>query len=422
MRILLLSHYYWPEVGAPQRRWNTMVGHLIASGHEIVVAAPHPHYPYTRRDEFFGSSVGHRRTRVRARLGGSWDTGEFGERIIRVPYLHSGTSMARQLLDQAVAATGAISTSLRTMRGTHRPDVIISTTPALPTLLAGDFVSRLLRVPHIAEVRDAWPDLIHELSLVTNATGRFLPTTLTGRLEDSVLPGYLTRAQRRAAAVVVTTESFARRLRERGINATVVRSGVSRAEIDSGSFDIAEPLQARERVNLLYVGTVGRSQDLGSAIRASVLVPGVRLRIVGDGADKAALVALAEELGAPVDFFPQTTGPELAAHWEWADAGLVSLGDVPAHTRTVPSKLYSLMVRGVPVLGIVAGEAAEIITVNGAGSVAHPGDVASIAEAMRLFSTSVVEPSHRARQWAIDHASVEVMGRAYETLLEDVCR
>ncbi|MCM1012835.1 glycosyltransferase family 4 protein [Brevibacterium casei] len=422
MRILLLSHYYWPEIGAPQRRWSTMVGHLIAKGHEIVVAAPHPHYPYTRRDEFFGSRVGRQRTRVRARLGGSWDTGELGERIIRVPYLHSGSSMTRQMLDQTVAAAGAIITSLRTLRGAHRPDVIISTTPALPTLLAGDFVSRLLRVPHIAEVRDAWPDLIHELSLVTNATGRFFPTTLAGRLEDSVLPGFLTRAQQRAAAVVVTTESFAHRLQDRGINATVVRSGVSRAEIESDTFDAGDQSRARDGVNLLYVGTVGRSQDLGNAIRAAALVPGVRLRIVGDGADKAALVALAEKLAAPADFYPQSTGTDLASHWDWADAGLVSLGDVPAHTRTVPSKVYSLMVRRVPVLGIVAGEAAEIITMNGAGTVAHPGDIASIAEAMRLFSSSVVEPSLRARQWAIDHASVEVMGSSYDALLEEVCR
>lgn len=422
MRILLFSHYYWPEVGAPQRRWSTLVSHLIANGHEIVVAAPHPHYPYTRRDEFFGSRVGHRRTRVEARLGGSWDTGEFGERIIRVPYLHSGASMARQMLDQTVAAAAAVSTSLRSMRGTQRPDVIISTTPALPTLLAGDVVSRLLHVPHIAEVRDAWPDLIHELSLVTNATGRLLPTGLTGKLEDSVLPGFFTRAQQRAAAVVVTTESFAHRLRDRGINATVVRSGVSRAEIESENFDAGVRSQSRDGVNLLYVGTVGRSQDLGCAIRAAALVPGVCLRIVGDGADKAALVALAEKLAAPVDFYPQSTGTELASHWDWADAGLVSLGDVPAHTRTVPSKLYSLMVRRVPVLGIVAGEAAEIITINGAGIVAHPGDIASIAEAMRLFSSSVVEPSLRARQWAVDHASVEVMGSSYDALLEEVCR
>ena len=160
MRIVLLSHYYYQEVGAPQRRWRILNDHLRAAGHEIITVAPHPHYPYPDRDRFFGSKVGRGRRRVDVRLGGTWDTGVDGERILRVPYLHSGSSMARQMLDQTVSATGAMSAVIDRLRGRMKPDVIVSTTPALPFLLAGDALSRLLRVPHVAEVRDAWLDLI----------------------------------------------------------------------------------------------------------------------------------------------------------------------------------------------------------------------------------------------------------------------
>ena len=169
MRIVLLSHYYYPEVGAPQRRWRILVDHLRAIGHDVITVAPHPHYPYSDRNGFFGSKVGRGRRRVDVRLGGTWDTGIDGERILRVPYLHSGSSMARQLLDQTVSATGAMSAVIDRLRGRMLPDVIVSTTPALPFLLAGDTLSRLLRVPHVAEVRDAWPDLISEMNLVTTA-------------------------------------------------------------------------------------------------------------------------------------------------------------------------------------------------------------------------------------------------------------
>ena len=229
MRIVLLSHYYYPEVGAPQRRWRILVDHLRAAGHDVITVAPHPHYPYSDRSGFFGSKVGRGRRRVDVRLGGTWDTGVDGERILRVPYLHSGSSMARQLLDQTVSATGAMSAVIDRLRGRMRPDVIVSTTPALPFLLAGDTLSRLLRVPHVAEVRDAWPDLISEMNLVTGAVGRYLPWTLTQRVEHRLLPDLLTRAQRRAAVVVVTTEGFKRRLEQRGVTAEVVRSGVSPA-------------------------------------------------------------------------------------------------------------------------------------------------------------------------------------------------
>ena len=449
MRIVLLSHYYYPEVGAPQRRWRILVDHLRAAGHQVITVAPHPHYPYPDRDRFFSSGVGRGRRRVDVRLGGTWDTGVDGERILRVPYLHSGSSMARQMLDQAVSAAGAMSAVIDRLRGRMRPDVVISTTPALPFLLAGDTLSRLLKVPHVAEVRDAWPDLISEMSLVTGALGKYLPNRLTSTVEHRLLPDLFTRAQRRAAVVVVTTDGFRRRLEQRGVTAEVVRSGVSPAELEgasgltaTGALPVIAPsvenlnesasatsADDRHGLNLLYVGTVGRSQDLSTSIRALARTEGVRLRIVGDGVDTEALKAVAAEEDVPVEFFAQHAGAELAAHWAWADAGLVSLSPLESYEYTVPSKLYSLMARQIPVLGVVAGEAADIISSTSAGDVASPGDIDSVAAAMTsmrqrveggqtfgLESSAGEEP----RDWVIRHASAAGMGHAYERILEQV--
>lgn len=450
MRIVLLSHYYYPEVGAPQRRWRILVDHLRAAGHDVVTVAPHPHYPYSDRNGFFGSNVGRGRRRVDVRLGGTWDTGVDGERILRVPYLHSGSSMARQLLDQSVSATGAMSAVIDRLRGRMRPDVIVSTTPALPFLLAGDTLSRLLRVPHIAEVRDAWPDLISEMNLVTGAVGKYLPWTLTQRLEHRLLPDLLTRAQRRAAVVVVTTEGFKHRLEQRGVTAEVVRSGVSPAELEgasgltatgaiplvptadeTGTADgvIGRVSADHSGLNLLYVGTVGRSQDLSTSIRALARTEGVRLRIVGGGVDAAELKTVASAHGVPVEFHPQIAGAELATHWQWADAGLVSLSSLDSYECTVPSKLYSLMARRIPVLGVVAGEAADIITQTAAGEVAIPGDTDSVAAAMTRMRARIeageefgMNPpaGQNPRNWVVRNASAAAMGRTYERLLERV--
>lgn len=450
MRIVLLSHYYYPEVGAPQRRWRILVDHLRAAGHDVITVAPHPHYPYSDRNGFFGSNVGRGRRRVDVRLGGTWDTGIDGERILRVPYLHSGSSMARQLLDQTVSATGAMSAVIDRLRARTRPDVIVSTTPALPFLLAGDTLSRLLRVPHIAEVRDAWPDLISEMNLVTGAVGKYLPWTLTQRLEHRLLPDLLTRAQRRAAVVVVTTEGFKHRLEQRGVTAEVVRSGVSPAELEGASGLTATgaiPLVPtadetgtaggvigrvsadHSGLNLLYVGTVGRSQDLSTSIRALARTEGVRLRIVGGGVDAAELKTVASAHGVPVEFHPQIAGAELATHWQWADAGLVSLSSLDSYECTVPSKLYSLMARRIPVLGVVAGEAADIITQTAAGEVAIPGDTDSVAAAMTRMRARIeageefgMNPpaGQNPRDWVVRNASAAAMGRTYERILEQV--
>src|SRR5699024_10024916 len=151
-------------------------------------------------------------------------------------------------------------------------------------------LSRLLRVPHVAEVRDAWPDLISEMNLITGALGKYLPGALTKSLEHRLLPGLLTRAQRRAAVVVVTTDGFKHRLQQRRVCGEAVRSGVCPAELDcaagltaAGAIPLNTPPEqpetaadpakrssaaGRQRLNLLYVGTVGGSQDLSTSIRA----------------------------------------------------------------------------------------------------------------------------------------------------------
>jgi hypothetical protein len=48
MRILLITHNYAPEVGAPQHRWNALVQRFVAAGHDVAVLAPSPHFPSGR--------------------------------------------------------------------------------------------------------------------------------------------------------------------------------------------------------------------------------------------------------------------------------------------------------------------------------------------------------------------------------------
>ena len=234
-------------------------------------------------------------------------------------------------------------------------------------------------------------------------------------------------------------------------SAEVVRSGVSPAELEgasgltaTGAIPLIRPAEetgaAGDEVlgraaadhtglNLLYVGTVGRSQDLSTSIRALARTEGVRLRIVGGGVDTVELKAVAAANRVPVEFHPQIAGAELAAHWEWADAGLVSLSSLDSYECTVPSKLYSLMARRIPVLGVVAGEAADIITGTAAGEVAAPGDTESVAAAMTRMRSRVdageefgMNPPAglNPRDWVIRHASAAAMGRTYERVLEQV--
>src|SRR5699024_11661042 len=132
-------------------------------------------------------------------------------------------------------------------------------------------------------------------------------------------------------------EGAKHRLEQRGVTAEVVRSGVSPAELAgasgltaTGAIPLISPAEESTPaggnrgnaagLNLLYVGTVGRSQDLRTSIRAMAKTEGVRLRLVGDGADVAALRAVAGGHHVSVGFPAQHARAQHAPHWECAVA------------------------------------------------------------------------------------------------------
>ena len=399
MRVLLMTHYYQPEVGAPQKRWNYLVEFLIKRGHEVAVCAPVPHYP-----------VGRRFTRDNLWV---WEPGVHGEQILRVPYVPYSGSMAVQMLDQAISSLAEVFAT--TYMRTHKPDVVISTTPGLPMLVAGVVASRTLRVPHIAEVRDAWPDLIWQTKLVDSATKSLLPKRISSVLERKIIPQLLIRVQKEADAVIVTTKAFKRVSEDRGLsNVHLIRN-------------VAEPhathSQPKQKgtLHLLYVGTVGRSQGLKHVVEAVRDIPQVTLRVVGDGAAKEQLKQQAAGANN-VHFYPQTVGGELEEHWNWADSGLVTLAPLSAFEMTVPSKLYGVMGRGKHVTGILSGEAASIVANSHAGDISAPGD----AKALRILLADLAEQQKlthnidHTQKWISENASQESAGKRLERVLFEV--
>lgn len=409
MRILLFTHYYEPEIGAPQRRWRGLVRAFVESGHSVAVCAPIAHYPHRRADSL---AVEHQPV-------WRWIDGNQGERILRVPYVRTSGTLPGQLIDQSVSsATSAFAAMAMRRSG---PDVLISTTPGLPMPFLASAAASALQVPHVAEIRDAWPDLIAESSLVSRALGGWLPQDAAQWLESRALPAVFHRALRSADALVTTTESFAAELRGRNMPPVSVVRNTS--DVSSSA-----PRTARRSagggLHMLYVGTVGRSQDLESVIRAVADVDGVRLRVVGAGVQWEELRDLASDLTDRVEFFPQMTGAALESQWAWAHTGLVSLADVPSFERTVPSKLVSVMARRVHVTGVVAGEAASMIRASSGGSVSRPGDTGQLRRLLTALrddpDSTVVD--ERPLAWLRGYASPRAAASTYLDLLEEVRR
>lgn len=391
LRVLLLTHSYSPEHSPPQRRWTQIIRSFRQQGWDVDVVTPVAHAPYGRR------------TLPRAEAGRAFrrDSGLFGEQIRRVPYLWHRTTRLGRLADHLFSAACSVPAALLG----PKPDAVIVTVPSLPILGAGYAAARLLRTPLVVDMRDAWPDIARDARLV--------PDGAKG-LAERIIIGI----QDRADLVVTVTYGFAQTLRDRGLgNVATISNGVDVSVREL----LMPPPEQSEFLNVLYLGNHGESQRLDIVIRAAALAKDcVRLNLVGHGVQRRELMALAEELDAPVVFHnPAVGGAEVMEHYRHADTCVVSLrDDWKSFETTIPSKTYEVLAVGRHVTGIVLGEARKIIEESGAGDVvpAHPEKVAALwrelaADRSRLLTGTA------GRDWVHDNANVDALADAYAELL-----
>lgn len=287
----------------------------------------------------------------------------------------------------------------------------------MESLLAGRALAKHFDIPLVAEMRDAWPDL------VAHTPGLGSPGSLTSALKRRVHT-FVTRMQRRADAVVTTTDTFASVLRARGIErVTVIRNGTDARRYRS--IEVADS-RSESALRALYIGTIGRSQGLESVIAAAarlraLSIP-IEVRLVGQGADVGRLRRMNQRLGSPVSIVGQVDGSQVIDHYRWADTTIVSLRDWEPFSWTVPSKLYELLAAGKHVTGLIAGEAAAILSEAGAGDLVAPGDVGGLValwtDLQRDRSKLLIGSGGRA--WVEEHASYDHIAQAYLQLLDSV--
>jgi glycosyltransferase involved in cell wall biosynthesis len=351
LRIVFLTHYFPPEVGAPQTRIAELAAGLRARGADITVHTGFPHYPDGR------IAAPYRNRPLRR------ERGPDGVRIVRsavVPAPNRG--LIPRLADHLAFAGSALATS----PASGRADVVVAETPPLFLAAAAPAYKRAPLVLHVA---DLWPESAVALGALRSRSA----IALARRLEH--------RAYRRATAIAVPTRGIADALeREPETAGKVVHLPPA---VDVRRFaGLPEP-PAGGQFHVLYAGTLGLAQGLDTLVQAARLAPEVRITVAGDGARADAIARAAPPnvrlLGAvPADRVPALYGA--------ADAGAVLLRGLPLFEGALPTKLLECMAAGRPVVLAARGEAAELVRTAGAGIVAAPDRADELARAFRALA------------------------------------
>ncbi|HVJ80529.1 MAG TPA: glycosyltransferase family 4 protein [Planctomycetia bacterium] len=386
MRILYISQYYPPEMGAPAARVSELAREWTAQGHEVTVLTAFPHHPHgVKRPE-------DRYVLTRKERDGA-------VKVVRTyVYAARNAGFLKRTLGYLSFAFSAIFIG---MWRVGRPDVVIATSPQLFTGIAGRALAFLKRAPFLFEVRDLWPESIVTVGAMNEG---FMIRRLKG------LASWLYRTCDR---IVTVGEGYKRRIVQyypiQASKIDVVTNGV---DLDLFRFRSEDRRRVRERQGwndetkvALYLGTHGMAHGLDFVLEAAAQLPGRRFVFVGDGADKPKLREIAKSKGlVNVEFLPPMPKSEVVGLYAAADVCLVPLRKVDLFTDVLPSKIFEIMGMRRPMVISVDGDARQCVEAAEAGLFAEPENVGALCSSIE--------------QILADPALAERMGRSGRRYVE----
>ena len=222
-------------------------------------------------------------------------------------------------------------------------------------------------------------------------------------------------AVRTADRVVVTSSASADYLvTQHGLDRRRVR--VVPNYVDTDVF-APEPGEPRQKDLAVFVGRLSPEKGVTTLVDAAARVPGLRLRVVGDGADREALARRAASAVVPIEF--TGTVPNAALPRLLREASVFVL---PSLYEGHPKALLEAMACALPVIGSDVPGIAEVIRHRENGWLCRPGDPIGLADALATLVTDEALRTHlgaRARADVERHYSVGVvLARELEVIRE----
>jgi colanic acid biosynthesis glycosyl transferase WcaI len=407
--LLVVCPHFAPDTAPTGVVMTRIVEELVALGHTVHVVTSLPWYRSHRIEAGWqGRLVRSERT--------AWGS------ITRV---HPFPGRDKSNLVRRAVGFGAFSLlaglcCLRAGGWFRRCGAVIAMSPPLTLGLTGWVASRLRRCPMVFNIQDVFPDAAVETGAISNrriiAAASWLErvsylaadavTVLSDDLRDNVVAKLSGR--RSDADTVHVIPNFV----DTDLISPADRSTPYRAELGLGDGPV-----------VLYAGNVGFSQSLDLVLAAARELPEVTFLINGNGAARASLEASAAHI-ANVRFADYIEPERLSELLATGDVHVVPLRRGLGRV-SVPSKTYSIMAAGRPVVASIDPGTAvpQILAESGGGVAVAPDDPAAFTDAIRSL---VVDPARAlrlgalGRVWVEREASPAAVGAAYDELVRSL--
>lgn len=402
-KVLVITPQYAPDFGPSAPIYTALCEDLQKNGCDVTVVTGFPHYG--------GSSTWYQYSKklfVEERLA--------GVRLLRT-YVYEMPKGAiwKRLVYHAWLN---LSFTLAALRA-GRPDIVLADAPTLWSGLPLLVTAIFRNVPFIYVVHDIYPDVLLRLGVLTNS--KFI--NLIGRIESFFYD--------HSAQVSVLSDGFKENLLRKGVPEEKI--AIVPACVD---VDFIRPLPRKNKLReqwdlgdkfvVLYAGNMGLSQGLEIILQAAEQLskyPEIVFVLVGEGANKMSLQALAEEKGlSNVKFFSFLPREDVPLIYALANVCLVSLKrDIVV--ESVPSKTYSIMASGNPIIATVDQntETGRLIDQTQCGLNVEPENPDALVQAiLKLYQDPLEcnEMGIRGRNFVVTHFSRQVATNQYFQLIQ----
>lgn len=370
MNILIVSQYFWPE----NFRINDLATELASRGHEITVLTGWPNYPEGKIYEDFNKFP---------KKYMSFN----GVTVVRVPLAPRGQGAIRLIANYLSFVLSAALIGPLKLIG-KKCDVIFVYEPSPITVgIPAIFLKLIKRCPIAFWVLDLWPETLH-------AVGAVKSKNMLAAVGAMVRCIY-----KNCDLILAQSKSFIKGIGKYCAEPEKIKYFPSWSEelFNEQLVPAAPELEKKEGVfNVLFAGNIGDAQDFPTILKAAEHLSArsdIRWIIVGDGRLAGWVREQIEKRGLQGNVvmtgrFPLERMPSFFAH---ADALLVSLKADEIFAMTIPGKVQTYLSSGLPIIGALDGEGAEVIQESGAGYTCKAGDAEGLAAAVAKIAALTVD-------------------------------
>lgn len=367
MKLLIVTQYFPPEVGAPQNRLFELAIRLVNEGVEVSVLTAMPNYPigevfeaYRGKDYVFEIMQGIEVHRASI-------------------YASSSKSISKRLLNYFSFVYSSYKIGKKKLNGKY--DVVMCESPPLFLGLSAYQLAKRFQAKFIFNVSDLWPESAQVLGLVTNR----LFLNLAYRLEKFLY--------QKADLVTGQTPGIIKNIKGRypDVSTYWLPNGVDLSFFNPDTVaprDLRKAYNFKERdIIILYAGILGHAQGLEIILKAAHRLKDqkhIKFLIVGSGPLKEDLIKMSHEYNLEqlyfMDILPKQEMPGLI---KAVDVALVPLKKMKLFKGAIPSKIFENCAMKKMLLLGVDGEAKKLFIDQGkAGLFFEPENVDSLVEAI----------------------------------------